>query len=308
MCLRNYGYDVEKATHALMEPKEMPLQLRILLRQKASLDHVDKTGMQLPTVADDSDPESEASDDEGDIVKTEPARTTASYLALTPITPSEEETRARAATNKLTEEQKKVQKTAKKLEKLMERCGGIMDLSELQTVVESIDKAGRNAGREEVVELGAKKLIKHDKTRSIPHEPSAADKAAIRESTLRYKYEMSDEDDEDGRYDLEARYAAQVGQSGRFNRGDVPVSSTVNRAIYDDEYDDTYGNREFAMDTAAAKVEDEQVTESVTRRTIPKSSEPPSSARGGSSGPQQQQNRPLAGTVVLSAEHSTWLQ
>lgn len=98
-------------------------------------------------------------------MKTEPARTTASYLALTPITPSEEETRARAATNKLTEEQKKVQKTAKKLEKLMERCGGIMDLSELQTVVESIDKAGRNAGREEVVELGAKKLIKHDKTR-----------------------------------------------------------------------------------------------------------------------------------------------
>ncbi|KAH7714028.1 hypothetical protein AAVH_18600 [Aphelenchoides avenae] len=85
---------------------------------------------------------------------------------------------------------------------------------------------------------------------------------------------MSDEDDEDGRYDLEARYAAQVGQSGRFNRGDVPVSNAVNRAIYEDEYDDTYDDREFAMDTAAAKVEDEQVTESVTRRTIPKPSEP----------------------------------
>lgn len=39
-----------------MEPKEMPLQLRILLRQKASLDHVDKSGVRLPTVADDSDP------------------------------------------------------------------------------------------------------------------------------------------------------------------------------------------------------------------------------------------------------------
>lgn len=34
MCLRHFGYDVEKTTNALVETDEIPFELRVLLRTK----------------------------------------------------------------------------------------------------------------------------------------------------------------------------------------------------------------------------------------------------------------------------------
>lgn len=67
---------------------------------------------------------------------------------------------------------------------------------------------------------------------------SQEEKAALREKYKRYCYEMSDEDDEDGRYDLDARLAEAVGQSGRFNkpREQQAQVAIAKASVEDDEY------------------------------------------------------------------------
>lgn len=44
----------------------------------------------------------------------------------------------------------------------------------------------------------------------------------------RFNYEISDEDDEDGRYNLDEIYASKVGMTGRFNQKDELNPALIN--------------------------------------------------------------------------------
>lgn len=62
---------------------------------------------------------------------------------------------------------------------------------------------------------------------------------ALRKSYNNFKYELSEEDDEDGRYDLAAKFEAEVGISGRFNRPNANETNIIGINDSKDEYEDT---------------------------------------------------------------------
>lgn len=65
------------------------------------------------------------------------------------------------------------------------------------------------------------------------------EKNALKKSYNNFKYELSEEDDEDGRYDLAAKFETEVGISGRFNRPNANETNIIGINEGKDEYEDT---------------------------------------------------------------------
>ncbi|KAI1719193.1 activating signal cointegrator 1 complex subunit 2 [Ditylenchus destructor] len=246
LCLRHYDYDLETATNALMEKQDMPFELRVLLRQKSSLDDVERNSVHTFAFSD-ADHISEPSTSEKQKIS---ARASAISFDLTPMSvkPVIEEVSNDA-------EQSDAKKKAR-LSELLQKYEGTFDMTGVRTALDSLEKA-RNGAVTDVID--GKVMVKRDVNRRQLNDPdmSQKEKDALREKYKKYCYEMSDEDDEDGRYDLDARLAEAVGQSGRFNK---PREQQAQMAIVkaaaedDDEYDDTYDENldSFSTDIAAS--------------------------------------------------------
>ncbi|KAI1720972.1 activating signal cointegrator 1 complex subunit 2 [Ditylenchus destructor] len=247
LCLRHYDYDLEKATNALMEKQDMPFELRVLLRQKSQLADVERNSVHIFAFSD-ADHITEPSTSEKQKMS---AKASAISFDLTPMSvkPVVEEVSKDA-------EQSDAKKRAR-LSELLKKYEGTFDMTGVRTAIDSLEKA-KNGAATDLIELDGKVMVKRDVNRRQLNDPdmSQEEKAALREKYKRYCYEMSDEDDEDGRYDLDARLAEAVGQSGRFNkpREQQAQVAIAKASVEDDEYDDTYDDclENFSADIAAS--------------------------------------------------------
>lgn len=147
----------------------------------------------------------------------------------------------------LTEKEIKQQRTNEKLQKLMSKSAHLFNTRDLKDVVERMQEI-RNNKKNTEVDVGGQKFEKYKKN-YVDDEIDTEDRAEIKKRLNEYKYELSDEDDEDGRYDLDAKFRAEVGASGKFNRPQpVMAISTRTRNDEEDEYDDTYDDVPIAVD------------------------------------------------------------
>ncbi|CAD5220824.1 unnamed protein product [Bursaphelenchus okinawaensis] len=243
LVFRHFAYDMEKAIAALMEPdNSLPFNLRILMRDSSNLKAAKPSKRQQLLLKEVYEQDSEAeSDHEDDADAASKAQNIDIVSLLTaPI--------ASSSTSKapiLTEKEIKQQKMEEKLAKLMKKSGDLFNLRHLHGVVEKMQQIKMD--QKSVVNVGGKKFAKFRKEQ-IDDELDEEDRNVIKQHANAYKYELSDEDDQDGRLDLDEKFRAEVGATGRFNRGQVVAISTKNYADEEDEYDDTYDDVNIAVD------------------------------------------------------------
>ncbi|CAD5228323.1 unnamed protein product [Bursaphelenchus xylophilus] len=245
LVFRHYGYDLEKSIAALMEPDQnLPFNLRLLLKDSSNLKAAKPSQRQQINLKEIYEQDSEAdSDHEDDADAAQKAQNIDIVQLLTgpvsskaPLGPV------------LTEKEIKQRKIEEKLNKLMKTSGDLFNLRHLHGVVEKMQQI--KSDQKITVNVGGKEFAKFRKG-AIDDELDEADRTAIKEKSTAYKYELSDEDDEDGRYDLDAKFRDEVGASGRFNRGEVVAVSTRHFVDEEDEYDDSYDDVKIAVDENA---------------------------------------------------------
>lgn len=141
------------------------------------------------------------------------------------------------------------EKITDRLSKMLTKYEGLFDTTQLHIVQESMERveSGTNLKIKEV-NVNGKMMIISDPIRKFvfllifyflkfrPKEEITESKQnLLRKSYNNYKYELSDEDDEDGRYDLAAKFEAEVGISGRFNRPEIERNNDINESNKDTE-------------------------------------------------------------------------
>uniref|UniRef100_A0A915CRL7 CUE domain-containing protein n=1 Tax=Ditylenchus dipsaci TaxID=166011 RepID=A0A915CRL7_9BILA len=235
LCLRHFDYDLEKTTNAIMEMKDgLPFELRILMKCKDRFDDLTPARVLIQQFWDSGETDSNALCE-----KLNQPEKISSLFNLKPI-PAKKMVNDENETKIESESQR-----SKKLEKLMMKYDGLFDMSGVQTAISSINKAKKtDVSKVEAFEVDGKLLVKQSAVQRQLLQPgvTADEKAAIRESYNRYQYELSEDDDEDGRHDLDARFAEET-----------------TAALDDDEYDDTYDDpRTFAAELVGSEGEDEK--------------------------------------------------
>ncbi|KAI6206066.1 CUE domain-containing protein [Aphelenchoides besseyi] len=244
LALRHFGYNHELTLTNLLEPTMLPFEMRILLNDTKMISAAPPSTTGTVQVDDlcveDSDIEDEPTETAADR-QTDPNDLTA-LLTATPGT----STRSTTSAPKLSQKELKRQKMEERIRRLAERHGDALNLSELQKLVEQMN---RPKSKEETVNVDGKKFAKLYKN-NPDDEVNEEDRAILRKKLDEMNFDDEvDSDDEYKKMKLEEQFRTEVGQSGRFNR---PQRAEVVADDYDDECDDTYDQPLFNLAENAA--------------------------------------------------------
>ncbi|KAI6174205.1 CUE domain-containing protein [Aphelenchoides besseyi] len=232
LALRHFGYNHELTLKNLLEPTTLPFEMRILLHDTQTISAAPPSTYGTVQVDDlcveDSDIEDEPTETAVN-GQTDPNDLAALFTA-TPGT----STHSAKLAPKLSEKELKRKKMEEGIRCLAERYGDVLNLSELQMLVEQMN---RPKSKEETVNVDGKKFAKLYKN-NPDDEVNEEDRAILRKKLDEMHFEDDvDSDDEYKKMKLEEKFRTEVGQSGRFNRKQ-PTELVADD--YDDECDDTY--------------------------------------------------------------------